>query len=140
MSLLIDTFIKMYLWSHIEPATAIWCACLMTYRPLFVDIGSGLRSVFGGSKQTLSNKKKLFHSKTNNNSTGSDSDSLPSLGQNLRGKESAGYRELSARAANGKVHVVNVSINPLPPDRRASFPADEYESSGIAMGRDTSLV
>lgn len=140
MGLLIDTFLKMYLWSHIEPATAIWCACLMTYGPLFAEIGLRLRSVFGGSKQTTSNKKKLSHSKTSNNITGSDSDSWPSLGLNLRGAESAGYRELSARAANGKVHVVNVSIKPCPPDRRASFPADEYECSRIAVGRDASLV
>lgn len=27
-----------YAWSQIEPSTAILCACLVTYRPLFIDM------------------------------------------------------------------------------------------------------
>lgn len=33
-----------YLWSQIEPATAILCACLVTYRPLFANISFSLPS------------------------------------------------------------------------------------------------
>lgn len=31
-----------YLWSQIEPATAILCACLITYKPLFKNISVSL--------------------------------------------------------------------------------------------------
>ncbi|MCJ1265640.1 hypothetical protein MMC22_005520 [Lobaria immixta] len=133
------TFLNTYLWSHIEPATAIWCACLMTYRPLFVDIGLRLQGIFGGSKQTPSNKKNLFNSKKKNSSTGSDSDGWPSLGRSLSGQESAGYRDLSASAADGKLHVVNVPVKLSPIPRRSSPPVDEYECSRIAVGREASV-
>ena len=33
-----DSFATEYLLSQIEPATAIICACLVTYRPLFKDV------------------------------------------------------------------------------------------------------
>ncbi|MCJ1267410.1 hypothetical protein MMC22_007295 [Lobaria immixta] len=133
------TFLNTYLWSHIEPATAIWCACLMTYRPLFVDIGSKLRSVFGGSKPNPSNKK-FSSSKTTNSSTGFDSDAWPSPPENPHGQESAAYRDLHARGAKGNLHVVEFPMKPSPPPLHSSPPADEYECSRIAVGREASLV
>ncbi|MCJ1263179.1 hypothetical protein MMC22_003049 [Lobaria immixta] len=105
------TILNTYLWSHIEPATAILCACLMTYRPLFADMGLKLQSVFGASKQIISGKKGPLNSKSSNSSTGPDSDAPPSLG---RGQESAGYGDLSARAAKGNLHAVNISMRPCP--------------------------
>lgn len=39
----IDTVVTPYIWSQIEPTTAIICACLTTYRPLFK--GLNLRSL-----------------------------------------------------------------------------------------------
>lgn len=133
MRLLVDTFLKTYLWSFIEPATAIWCACLMTYRPLFVDVGLKLRIVFGGSKQALSNKKKLFNSK-------SSSSAWPSLGRNLHGKESAGYQDLSAKTGKGNLHIVNFYMKPAPLDRRTSPRLDDYERPKITVGTESSLV
>lgn len=35
---LIVTMTVEYAWSQIEPATAILCACIVTYRPLFNDL------------------------------------------------------------------------------------------------------
>lgn len=140
MRFLLDTFLNTYLWSHIEPATAIWCACLMTYRPLFTDIGMRLRNVFGDSRQTLSSSVELVNRKSDNSNTGSDSDAWSSLGQNSRGHESTGCQDLSIEATKEKLHVVDVSINPSPTDRRFSFNVDEYECSRIAVGREASLV
>ena len=111
MPLLVDTILNTYLWSHIEPATAILCACLMTYRPLFADMGLKLQSLFGASKQIISGKKGSLNSKSSNSSTGPDSDAPPSLG---RGQESAGYGDLSARAAKGNLHAANISMRPYP--------------------------
>ncbi|MCJ1467562.1 hypothetical protein MMC07_006187 [Pseudocyphellaria aurata] len=127
------TFLSTYLWSHIEPATAIWCACLMTYRPLFAGMGLWLQTKFGGRKPSSSNQKMVFNSKTSNSSSRSGSNAWASLGPNLRGKESTGYKDISA---NGNHHVVIVSVNPSPPDHDPSFPADEYECSEIAVRRD----
>lgn len=140
MCFLVDTFLNTYLWSHIEPATAIWCACLMTYRPLFADIGLKLSSVFAGSKLTPSNELKLVNSRPKNDNSGSDSDAGPSLGQNLSGQQSDGYRDLSDRNAKGNLHVFEVSIEPTPSDRRSLVHTDEYECSRIAGERETSLV
>lgn len=139
MPLLVDTFLNAYLWSHVEPATAILCACLMTYRPLFADISLKLQSVLGASKQVISGKKGLLNSKSPNSGTGPDSDASPSL---RRGQESARYGDLSARATKGNLHVVNISMRPCPQDRRSPSPppADEYECSRIAVGREASLV
>lgn len=64
------TFLSEYLWSHVEPATAIWCACLMTYRPLFANISLRLRSVFSVGKPTPSNPRKIFYRKTSDSSMG----------------------------------------------------------------------
>ena len=36
-----------YAWSQVEPATAILCASLVTYRPLFVNIRKNLSSLTG---------------------------------------------------------------------------------------------
>ncbi|MCJ1423249.1 hypothetical protein MMC29_001131 [Sticta canariensis] len=112
------TFLNTYLWSHIEPATAIWCACLMTYRPLFVEIGLKLSSVFGGSKITPSNELKLVESQKNNDSTGFDSDAGPSLGRNLSGQQPDGDRDLGNRNAKENLHVFELSLEPTPSDPR----------------------
>lgn len=141
MCILVDTFLNTYLWSHIEPATAIWCACLMTYRPLFADISLKLWSVFDRSKSTPSNELKLVNiKKTNNDNTGFDSDAGPSLGQNPGGQQSDGYRDLSNSNSKGNLQVFEVPITPTPSDRRFTVHADEYECSRIAGQRGTSLV
>ena len=137
---MVDTFLNTYLWSHIEPATAIWCACLMTYRPLFADIGLKLSSVFGGSKLAPSNELEPVKSKKNDDNTGFDSDAGPSLGQNLSGQQSDEDRDLSNRNAKGNLRVFEVSMEPTPSDRRFPVHADEYERSRIAGERETSLV
>ena len=33
------------MWTEVEPATAIICACMVTYRPLFVNISQSLTKV-----------------------------------------------------------------------------------------------
>ena len=137
MCFLVDTFLNTYLWSHIEPATAIWCACLMTYRPLFRDIGLKLRSIFGYNKQTPSNNKTLFGRKA---SVNPNSDAWPSRGQLLHVHASVEHRDLSARTATKNLYVVNVFMEPSPPDHHSPPPADEHERSRFAAGSESSLV
>ncbi|MCJ1422934.1 hypothetical protein MMC29_000814 [Sticta canariensis] len=137
MRLSVDTFLNTFLWSHVEPSTAIWCACLMTYRPLFQGIGLELRSIFSHNKQTPSNHKSFFGRKA---SADPNSDAWPSRGRLLRGRESVGYRDLSARTATRNLYVVNVFMEPSPPDHHSAPPADDHERSRFAAGRESSPV
>ena len=41
-----DSFTTEYLWSQVEPATAILCACMVTYRPLFREVKVGFSRLF----------------------------------------------------------------------------------------------
>ncbi|MCJ1465320.1 hypothetical protein MMC07_003937 [Pseudocyphellaria aurata] len=135
------TFLNPFLWSHVEPATAIWCACLMTYGPLFAEVGPELRGFFGGRKERLFTKKKFLGIKLiNTNSTGSDSSTLTSLGTNILGRGSAGYRDLSYRTAEENLDVLDVFAASIPLDRRFSPAVDECLCSKIVMGRNSSLV
>lgn len=60
----IDAIVFRYIWSHIEPATAILSACLATYRPLFVDLHFRLPSVLSGGKSGSTNRTTWSESKT----------------------------------------------------------------------------
>lgn len=60
----IDAIVFRYIWSHIEPATAILSACLATYRPLFMDLHLRLPSVLSGGKSGSNNRTTWSESKT----------------------------------------------------------------------------
>lgn len=52
---------KPYIWSQIETALAILCACLMTFRPLFVNLNLKISqhlSRFSRSKSLASSEAK----------------------------------------------------------------------------------
>ncbi len=134
-----------YLWSHIEPATAIWCACIMTYRPLFACLNTKYHS-FRSRQSNLSNNQ------TNTLSDNIDDGGTrrPSTIRNLlSGEESAGYKDLYVKAGKGKVHVINVAMTPYSPEPKTTKTKkngqddrqeDEYECSNIAIGREASLI
>ena len=49
------TFAADYMWSQIEPAVAILCACIVTYRPLFNNLSfTKMTSLFSRSDHTTS--------------------------------------------------------------------------------------
>ncbi|MCJ1463094.1 hypothetical protein MMC07_001699 [Pseudocyphellaria aurata] len=129
-----------YLWSHLEPATAIWCACLVTYRPLFRDLCSRFQRIFGSSKQNFLNRKKCLNRNRSGTNDGSNSDAPPWVGRDLCVNDSAKYLKVSVRAAKGDLHVVNFYVKPSSPERLDSSPADEYGSSRIAADREASMV
>lgn len=60
----IDAIVVRYIWSHIEPATAILSACLATYRPLFVDLHLRLPSILSGGKSGSTNRTTWSESRT----------------------------------------------------------------------------
>ncbi|KAL8806417.1 MAG: hypothetical protein Q9182_001332 [Xanthomendoza sp. 2 TL-2023] len=76
-----DKAVNLYMWSQIEPATALVCACIPTYRPLFVwlntSVLSGLsfsRSRVGSSGRKSSNKTPVSGSGKDSKSSSAESD------------------------------------------------------------------
>lgn len=143
---ILDTILNTYLWSHVEPATAIACACLMTYGPLFAGVSPRLQSFIGGSKQNLFTKR-LINIKLGSSSTGSDSEASQSLGRTMHGQEPADYGGgggdlLGAKIPKGTAAHggFNVSVKALSADSRSSSSATEHLSMNPAVGRDSSLV
>ncbi|KAL8815107.1 MAG: hypothetical protein Q9223_005721 [Gallowayella weberi] len=66
--------VNLYMWSQIEPATALVCACIPTYRPLFVWLNTSVLSglSFSRSRGSSSGRKS---SKTAGSGSGKDSKS-----------------------------------------------------------------
>ena len=107
----IDSFTTEYVWSQIEPATAIICACLVTYRPLFKDLKTGFSKLFS----------------THSWSTGTpESDQGRDLGlaengymevlsvQKFQGQDGSRLRDLNDKALKGKLHVIEINVPPSP--------------------------
>lgn len=112
----------------------------MTYRPLFSNLGSGLQSVFGSSKQTTSSEKPWFKrnaSKSSNSKTRLNApspDAWSSLERNLPDLEFAVYRDLNTQATKSKVNLVNVSAMPSAPDPSSPQPASSQPASPQERG------
>jgi len=95
-----------YLWTQVEPATAILCACVVTYRPLFTNLNSNifkLSSLFGKSGSVGSAK--------NSGCTNIDDDrniqpQWPA-GQYSRRREVVRFQDLNAKGTKGGVQVIN---------------------------------
>lgn len=94
----IDDIVFRYIWSHIEPATAILSACLATYRPLFVDLHLRLPSVLSGGKLGSTNRTtwsesktgRMTHTSSSAAATGNDPE-----GQNLNDHHPSGYFQMN---------------------------------------------
>lgn len=52
----LESLVNEYAWSQIEPATAILCACAVTYRPLFVNLD--LNHKFSKLSSSLSRSRR----------------------------------------------------------------------------------
>ena len=140
---LTDSFLTTYLWSHVEPATAILCACITTYRPLVISIKESLQSKFSRSKENVSKEKPWYSGSSNSNFNdgSSRSRSLPEsmrwpIGRGLRGQADLRYQNLNRKATSDKLHVIHV----LPKQHDSVPHTAEYECTTIAVGREASLT
>lgn len=61
-----DKAVNLYMWSQIEPATAFICACIPTYRPLFIGLNASLFSGLSYTRSRLSSN----HGKSRTGPTG----------------------------------------------------------------------
>ena len=103
-----DSFTTEYLWSQIEPATAILCACMVTYRPLFKEVKGGFSRLFS----------------TNSWSSTSESDQGGDLGsaenghtellsvQKVQRQDGSRLWELNDKPLKGKLHILEISEPP----------------------------
>ena len=97
-----------YTWSEVEPATAILCACVVTYRPLFTNLNlnfSKVSSIFG---------KGGAASKATRDEGWKDLEGEPNLelqwpvGRDMLGRNDLRLQHLNAKATNDGLHVINV--------------------------------
>ncbi|KAL8695737.1 MAG: hypothetical protein Q9224_003197 [Gallowayella concinna] len=66
--------VNLYMWSQIEPATALVCACIPTYRPLFVWLNTSVLSGLSFSRSRLGSSRRKS-SKTPVSGSGKESKS-----------------------------------------------------------------
>ena len=105
-----DSFTVEYLWSQVEPATAIICACMVTYRPLFKDVKIGFSRLFS------------THSRSSTPESDQEGDlGLASNGhtemlsvQKLQGQDGSRLRDLNNKALEGKLRIIEISVPPSP--------------------------
>ena len=108
-----------YLWTQIEPATAILCACIMTYRPLFTNINIDLSNVSGlFSKGTVESKGSRQGGWTD-----LENDFTWPVGKNSQGHDVVRLQDLNARATRDGLHIVN--IDPLQSHKKRSTGASK---------------
>ena len=81
-----------YLWCQLEPSTAILCACLVTYRPLFVNINFKLPKISKYFRQT--------------SSTLTDTNDI-SIAEDIYGRDIV---KLNSKAADNDLHIVHVRM------------------------------
>lgn len=108
-----------YLWSQVEPATAILCACMMTYRPLFTNINVNLSNVSGlfskGTVESKSSRQARW--------TDLENDFTWPVGMDSQGQDAARLQDLNAKATRDGLHIVN--IDPLQSHNKPSTGTSE---------------
>ena len=106
--LLLVTFANAYLWSQIEPAVAVLCACLVTYRPLFANLDFGfvkLPSIFARSSSVLPSDEESAEMIDGHNWQ------LQSPAtQVFHSYNTKRIQQLNSRAAKNSLHIVNMDL------------------------------
>ena len=108
-----------YIWTQVEPATAILCACIVTYRPLFKNFKLNLSKFLGlFSKGTVESKRSRQDGWTDLENDLDHSFMWP-VGKDLQGRDVVRLQDLNAKAAKDGLHVV--TIDPLQSDNKHPY-------------------
>ena len=123
-----DTFRTPIIWAQIEPSTAVLCAYLTTYRPLFKGFNlSFIMSLARGSRRTPSKHQKPFGIKSGPSSAGTPWTPSSMFSYDLE--------RLNSKASSGNVHVIDIGTrSPSPSDLSLSYddgmvPSEHLSSS-----------
>lgn len=130
--------VSLYIWSHIEPGTALLSACFVTYRPLFANLHIRLPSILSRSKPGSANLRPWSDSKTSKVSNGSSS--RAETGSGLEGgtlgdHDRSGYVNIKDGSLKEDLYELKLSSK-----RQDSEATTEYERTAIPAERDTSWV
>lgn len=127
-----------YIWSHVEPATAIWCACIMTYRPLIVGLKNSLQSSFNKKDQSL---QKDTSSASESKPTSHESNNCTATqwpnGQGLGSQELLTYPNLNRKATNNEVHIIRTYLHH---HQDPDLEKDDYECAATTVSHKASLA
>ncbi|KAG7009144.1 ubiquitin carboxyl-terminal hydrolase 2 [Physcia stellaris] len=96
---MVDTIVCEYVWSLIEPATAILCACVVTYRPLCTV--SVIPAFLSKSFSSFSRGKRTL-------STHNESNAALPVARDILGREVRTDHDLYSQAGKGALHVVSI--------------------------------
>ena len=108
-----------YLWTQVEPATAILCACIITYRPLFTNVKLNFSKLSGlFSKGTVESKRSRQDGWTDLEGDLDHSFTWP-VGKDLQGRDVVRLQDLNAKVTKNGLHIVN--IDPLHTDNKHSY-------------------
>ena len=99
-----------YLWTQVEPATAILCACIINYRPLFTNINIDLSISGLFSKGNVESKGSRQGGWTELENDFNHNFTWP-VGKDSRGRDVVRLQNLDAKATGDGLHIVN--IDPL---------------------------
>lgn len=104
-----DSLAKEYTWSQVEPALAILCACLVTLRPLFINLNLNIPKY----STRFSRSKSLSSSKATNSSEinqerGSHRQ-WPGV-QDPRRADSTRLDSIGTSITKGGLHIVNIDL------------------------------
>ena len=99
------------MWSEAEAATAIICACMVTYRPLFVNISQSVSKVSSLFSKGNSISKRATQDGWKDLEDATDSQLQWPIGKDSHGRDVLRFQDLNAKATKDMLHVVN--IHPL---------------------------
>ncbi len=100
-----------YLWSQVEPATAILCACIITYRPLFTNVNLNLSKVSALFSTGTAESKGTRQDGWTDLANDLDNNFTWPVGKDLQGRDVVRLQDLNAKATKDGLHIVN--IDPL---------------------------
>ena len=112
LSWYLDSLIPEYIWSQIEPGTAIICACIITYRPLFTT--SMFESLASKVRRTSSGVKEMSRDGPDSTTSGamSEQEMVWPIARDCFGRDIKPNHTLYSKAGNGELHVISVGEAP----------------------------
>ena len=123
------TFANTYIWSQLEPAIAVLCACLVTYKPLFANINLSfpkLSSYLGRSHHTDSSADDSI---AMSDRKYSQLQSPIAQTFHSRGYDAKRIQNLNAKAMDDDLHVINVDLGT---SRPSDLPAKTLRKGSIS--------
>ena len=102
------TLVAEYMWSEVEAATAIICACMVTYRPLFVNVRQSFLKVSSLFSKGSSVSKGAAKDGWKDLEDATDRQLQRPISEDLHGRDIR-LQDLNANATKDGLHVINIS-------------------------------